>query len=240
MNMPDQNESPALKPIEPLTLFEQQSFFIPPELNLVPGSLCWLGRDGDAVLYQAQSADGAPVNLSVFSLITDDEKIIFRAFQDFYAGAMRQLSEVVRGYYSFEVLQFFVGDAPRTWSEFAGLLARHAAKQAVCERRLIQFGSLWGILEKHTEADFGRVESKLKTDFYKLDSAALARRMKKFLSKETSTNRCFIFRDESRNSIIQDASGFELFRNLVRPNGSIEGGVPAFFWHPFSKRCLRI
>jgi len=240
LNMFDQNDSPALKPIEPLTLFEQQSFFVPLEINLAPRSLCWIGRDGDAVLYQAHGVGGEPMNLSVFSLITEDEKIIFRAFQDFYAGAMRQLSEVVRGYYSFEVLQFFVGDAPRTWTEFAGLLARHAAKQAVCERRLIQFGSLWGILEKHTEADFGRVESKLKTDFYKSDPAALARRVKKLLSKAASAECCFVFRDESRNSIIQDPVAFELFCGLVRQNGNVQGGAQAFFWHPLSKRCLRI
>lgn len=240
MNMPEGNDLPVLKPVEPLALFEQQPFFVPSEVNLAPGSLCWMGREGDAVLYQARSADGEPVNLNVFSLIAEDEKIIFRAFQDFYAGAMRQLSEVVRGYYSFEVLQFFVGDAPRTWSEFAGLLTRHAAKQAISERRLIQFGSLWGILEKHTEADFGRVESKLRIDFYKNDPAALARRVKKLLSKEASADRCFVFRDESRNSILQDADGFELFRGLVRPNGNVENGATAFFWHPFSKRCLRI
>lgn len=240
MNISDQNDVPALKPVEPLALFEQQSFFIPSEINLASGSLCWLGRADDAVLYQAKNLDGDPVNLNIFSLMAEDEKIIFRAFQDFYAGAMRQLSEVVRGYFSFEVIQFFVGDAPRSWSEFAGLLARHAAKQNVSERRLIQFGSLWGILEKHTEADFGRVESKLKTDFYKNSAAALARRINKVLAQEASLGGWLLFRDESRNSIIQSEAEFELFRSLIRPNVNAREDRNAFFWHPLSKRCLRI
>lgn len=235
-----EDSAPVLKPVPPLELFKQQAFFMPPELSLVGESLYWIGRENDAVVYRALTSEGQETRVSVFSLISEDEKIIFRAFQDWYAGALRQVSAVVRGYYTFEVLQFFVGDAPRNWAEFSDLLIRHASKQLVSERRLIQFGSLWGVLERHTEADFGRVESKLRTDFFKPQPESFARKLSKILTKRKITGAGFvIFKDESAHSLLRSSEWFELFLKAIRQSGH-ERNEAAFLWHPSSKACLRI
>jgi len=233
--------SPVLKPVLPIELFKQQSFFVPVELSLANESLYWIGRENDAVLYRALNLDGKEIQVSVFSLISEDEKIIFRAFQDWYAGALRQVSAVVRGYYTFEVLQFFVGDAPRSWAEFSDLLIRHASKQAVLEQRLIQFGSLWGVLERHTEADFGRVESKLKTDFFKPQPESFARKLNKLLAKQKIDEaRLVLFKDESAHSFLRNQEWLELFLKTIRQRECDESDKAAFLWHPRSRVCLRI
>ena len=236
-----EDSEPVLKPVLPIELFKQQCFFVPAELALASESLCWVGRENDAVVYRALNSDGKEIQVSVFSLISEDEKIIFRAFQDWYAGALRQVSAVARGYYTFEVLQFFVGDAPRSWAEFSDLLIRHASKQAVSERRLIQFGSLWGVLERHTEADFGRVESKLKTDFFKPQPESFARKLNKILAKQKIAEAGLVlFKDESAHSFLRNQEWLELFLKTIRQSKRHESDKATFLWHPGSKACLRI
>lgn len=241
MTIPSDPAGPSLKPVKPLDLSAQQNFFVPPDAPLISGSLQWMGREENAVFYQGVDLNQEPCRIFFVHLISEDEKIIFRAFQDWYSGALKKLSDTVKGYYTFEVLRFLVEDVPRSWNEFSGLLARHAAKLSVAEKNLIQFGSLWGVLERHTEADFGRVESKLKTDFFKPRPDSVVRQFKKRAEQINLKSRdILIFGDGSSRTFFDDPDQLKVFENLPLQKSVAAKGACAFFWHLKSNRRLRI
>ena len=232
---------PLIKNPEPLPVPSLQAVFFNAGIDVKEGEMLWLGNDESAQRYRLIQATGESLEIKMVAFISEEEKIIFRAFQDWFAAAIRKVSDAVRGYYTFEVLQFEVGDAPWSWSEFSLLLIAHAKKLGVGERQLIQFGALWGVLHKRTEADFGRVESKLALHFCKPSIEALTRFIKKQCSQSPLASNLWIaFRDLSRTAFCPAQADFELLATEIRlKNAAALSSGNTFYWHPGSKLCLR-
>ncbi len=234
---------PLIKTPEPLAASPLQTVFLNAGLDVKEGQMLWLGSDESFQRYRLLQPAGHSFEIKIISFISEDEKIIFRAFQDWFAAAIRKVSDAVRGYYTFDVLQFEVGDAPWSWSEFSLLLIAHAKKLGVGERQLIQFGALWGVLHKRTEADFGRVESKLALHFCKPSPEALMRFVKKQSTQQAlaAPDLRVVFRDLSRSALCSTQADFELLAADIRlkTTGILSAGN-TLYWHPGSKQCLRV
>ncbi len=233
---------PALKTPEPLPVSHLNISLKQMGRDLNGLQVFWLGNTGGRRRYRLVDSENKESEIAVIVCLSDDEKIIFRAFQDWFSAAIKKISEASRGYFTFDVLQFAVGDEPWSWSDFAALMIAHAKKLGVGDRRLIQFGSLWGVLNKHTDADFGRIESKLSLDFFKASPDALARFVKKQMASPVAAQAgAVIFCDLSRTALLPEESDFELFRAALRPKG--DDFLPAqsiFYEHGASHRLKRV
>lgn len=201
----------------------------------------WLGHEAGRQHYLLTHSEKPEINLFVVSVLSEDEKIIFRGFQDWYSQAIRKLSEVCRGYFTFDVLQFEIGDAPLSWNDFTNLLKAHALKLGVGENRLIQFSGLWGVLTRRTEADFGRVESKLNLEFCKPSPEACARLIKKQAAKlPPHSQTMLVFRDLSRSAICPNEFTDEFLSGLFCSGLTGCGqAIPFIYFNKSSERCLR-
>ncbi len=233
---------PIKKNPEPLAVPQLQTLFVQAGIDLREWEMFWTGIEEGFQVFRLTGADGVSLPMKVMSFLSEDEKIIFRAFQDWFAASMRKVSDAARGYYTFDVLQYQIGDAPWSWNDFTALLTAHAKKLAVGERKLIQFGSLWGVLYKRTEAEFGRVESKLHLDFCKPAPEAVARFIKKQSAKIiTAPLTLIVFRDLSRTPLCPNQADFELLTAVLSSKeGSAAGAGKLNYWHPASKLLLRV
>ncbi len=204
--------------------------------------LFWIGRSGSAQQYQLTGPDSQTRQIKIISFLCEDEKIIFRAFQDLFAGAICKLSEVLRGYFTFDVIQFEIMNAPWAWADFTALLTAHSKKLAVGERRLIQFGALWGVLHRRTEADFGRIESKLELTFCKPGAEAAAKFIKKqMVALATVPFDGIIFYDLSRDAFFAAESDFEILKVIFKGKESIlDKKETCFYVHASSKSARSV
>lgn len=233
---------PPIKTSEPVSVSPLLERWIQDGFNWKGMQMFWLGADTSRQHYRLRGPENSELDLFVIPIFSDEEKIIFRGFQDWFAASIRKLSESCRGYFTFDVLQFEVGDAPWSWNDFTVLLKAHALKLGVGERRLIQFGSLWGVLERRTEADFGRVESKLHLEFCKSSPEACARLVKKHAAKlPENSQTTLVFRDLSRNAVCPGELSNEFLEGLFRPNLTCANQRLQFAYrHGLSRRCLSV
>lgn len=229
---------PVFKGSDPLSIFPLQEQWVSQGFREWKDKpLSWLGSDSSRQHYRWLSAE-ENMQMDVISILSEDEKIIFRAFQDWFNGAIRKASEAMRGYFTFDVLQFEIGDAPWSWNDFSNLLVAHSKKLSIDERRLIQFGTLWGVLQKRTEGDFGKFESKLNLDFCKTSPEAFVRFAKKIMKGLPETVTCVVFRDLSRIAICNSLQEEEVLRALFGEQG--ENQQKIIYAHLFSKRYLHL
>ncbi len=232
---------PVIKSPEPFATPQLQFLFSQAGIDLQTAELFWAGSDEARQLYRLINSDGSGSEMTVISFVAEDEKIIFRAFQDWFAAAIRKVSDASRGYYTFDVLQFEVSDAPWSWNDFTALIIAHAKKLAVGERQIIQFGALWGVLHKRTEAEFGRVESKLTLYFCKPSIEALARFVKKQSSRLAKFPGMTVFRDLSRTALCQNPADFEFMSNEFRlKQAGLNEVGSLIYWHPSAKLLFRV
>lgn len=233
---------PIIKTPEPISVLPLLERWIQEGFDWKGMQMFWLGNNGSQQHFRLLNPEKIEMHVCVVPTLSEDEKIIFRGFQDWFAAAIRKLSETCRGYFTFDVLQFAVGDEPWSWNDFTALLRAHALKLGVGERRLIQFGSLWGVLERRTEADFGRVESKLNLEFCKPSPEACARLIKKQIAKQAGGSlSLLVFRDLSRTAICPGYLDDEFLRALFRPIvGEGDQANRFVYLHQATKRCVRV
>lgn len=233
--------SPVLKSPEPFLVSALQADWIQQGWDWKEKQLFWMGTETGKVNYRLVDLTLNPMrNVSVFHFISEEEKIICRAFQDWLAATLRKVAEWSRGYFTFDVLQFRAGDEPWSWNDFSALLVAHAKKLEVNERRLIQFGSMWGVLHKRTEADFGRIESKLFPEFIKPLPELFLKKMGRIVEKEEDLSKIFVFRDLSTQPIFESQERIEWPKDLPRLKKAEQGMAQTFYWHSSLKRCLQI
>ena len=231
---------PVLKAPEPLAVLPLCDKWIQSGVEWKGMSLFWLGSESARQHYQLVNSESEKIETYVIQFFSEDEKIIFRAFQDWFNGAIKKAAEVSRGYFTFDVLQFGVADQPWSWPDFTALLISHAKKLAIEERRLIQFGSLWGILHKRTEMDWGRVESRLNLEFCKPTTDACVRWIKKQIMKSSIQPQArIVFRDLSRSAICPEAEKDEFLIQLTRLKEESHV-AQLLYWHVSSGCRLQV
>jgi len=238
----DPLDPPVVKLPDPLAVPQIYALLLQSGLDWKDMQMLWMGSHGLSQRYHLIDAENQVHPVEVISFVQEDEKIIFRAFQDWFAGAIRKFAESARGYFTFDVIQFEMGSAPWSWADLTSLLLAHSKKLNVGERRLIQFGPLWGVLHKRTEADWGKVESKLELAFCKFSVEALARFIKKQISRPGfETVSSLVLRDLSQASFCEDPTAVEFLSNALRPKNSVnEGGCKIFYYHSRSKRLVSV
>ncbi len=200
------------------------------KLRIIPGhvELSWMGRN----LFLWKNSEHVVSLMKVLSVISNEEQLIARAFSDWFASAIKKAADALRGYFTFDVLQFEIGDAPWSWNEFTVLLVAHGRKLTVGERRLIQFGALFGVLHKRTEGDFGRIESKLERENCKPKIESLARWIKKQMEIVIDPPlSVFVIRDLSQAALCCSADDFEFLKSslLFRKGLSVRPAI--YYWH---------
>ena len=234
------NPGPVLKLTEPLLVLPLRDKWIQSGFEWKEMTLLWLGSESTRQNYQLVNSESVKIETYVIQFLSEDEKIIFRAFQDWFNGAIKKAAETSRGYFTFDVLQFGIADQPWSWPDFTALLISHAKKIVIEERRLIQFGSLWGVLHKRTEMDWGRVESKLNLDFCKPSTEACVRWIKKQIAKQPLQPQArIVFRDLSRSAICPETEKDEFLMQLTRLKAESQA-EQILYWHVSSGRRLQV
>jgi len=95
----------------------------------------------------------------VINIIRKEEDIIWQAFQDLIKRSIQEAACAVSGVYTFELLTNNIFREVKTYqhTEVTAILINHARKMKPGEKKLIKYSSIYGILSKLNNVDWGKI-----------------------------------------------------------------------------------
>ncbi len=105
----------------------------------------------------------------VLNVIRKDEDIIWNAFEDLIKRSVAQAAVSVRGVYIFDVLTMDIHKELKTFDhkEITEMLMNHCRKSNPGETRLIKYSSVYGILQKLSAVEWGKMTLKTSVEIFK-------------------------------------------------------------------------
>lgn len=113
-------------------------------------------------LFQAEEKGNDPgqtVNVVVANIIRREDKFVWESCADLLARSVQSAQDITRGMFRFDVISFDVHNEIRSFNpqELAQLLANHCRKISVGEMRPVKYSSLYGVLTKILEEEWGKI-----------------------------------------------------------------------------------
>ncbi|MFT5387280.1 MAG: hypothetical protein ACI9E5_000407, partial [Candidatus Omnitrophota bacterium] len=132
--------------------------------------------------YRAVSNDVA-YQVVTLNIIRRDEDIIWKAFEDMLKRSVDDAKHLVKGVYVFDVLTHNIHSEINTYypSEVTVLLQNHARKCTPGDKRLIKYSSVYGILHKINESDWGKLVFKTAVEVFKGKDSSIDLILKKLI-----------------------------------------------------------
>jgi hypothetical protein len=95
----------------------------------------------------------------VLNMIRKEEDIIWQAFQDLIKRSIQEAAYAVSGVYTFDLLTNNIFREVKTYqhTEVTALLINHARTMKPGEKRLVKYSSVYGILSKLNNVDWGKI-----------------------------------------------------------------------------------
>ncbi|MDP8212621.1 MAG: hypothetical protein P9X22_04930, partial [Candidatus Zapsychrus exili] len=144
-------------------------------------------------------------HILVLNVIRKDEDVIWGAFEDLIKRSIVEASFAVSGVYVFDVLTKSIHKEVKFFrhAEITALLANHARKCGVGEKRLIKYSSIYGILHKLNAVDWGKITLKTAVEIYKDKDSFFDLMLKKLIKNLEFSNEpgLLMINDLSQNPI---------------------------------------
>jgi hypothetical protein len=101
-----------------------------------------------------------PVYLA--SVMTREEGPVWKCCREMIEHALKLAAQQMKGFYGYELIaaRLSAGLEHFNPQDFSKLLANHGAKMSPGQKRLIQYGSVWGLLTQRIPEDWGKIEFK--------------------------------------------------------------------------------
>ena len=161
--------------------------------------------EGKVRKYKAIRED-QPCRVLALSVIREDEDIIWDALEDLLKRCVADAAGCVRGVYSFDLLTVDIHKEVKTFSlaELSQTILRNAQTLAPGATRLVKYSSVYGLLQKLSHQDWGKMILKTSVEVFK-DKASYLDLLVKQLIKN------FEFAHEPGILLLNDLSQNPLF-----------------------------
>jgi hypothetical protein len=118
--------------------------------------------------YKAVREDQA-CQLLALNFIRNDEKILWDAVEDFVKRSTIGAASSLHGVYIFDLLTINVHKEAKTFkhSELTSVIINTAAKLAPGQIKMLKYSSLYALIQKTIEGDWGKVTFKTAVDIFK-------------------------------------------------------------------------
>lgn len=104
--------------------------------------------------------DGQESCWLVAQILRREEDLVWKSCQELLTRTMKEAAASLRGFYGFDLIMLEFGDSLRTfqWDNLRQLLMNHARTLNPGEEKLIQYTSLFGILKKRINEEWGKID----------------------------------------------------------------------------------
>ncbi len=124
--------------------------------------------EGKVRKYKAIRED-QPCRILALSVIRKDEDVIWDALDDLFKRCVVDASCKVRGVYNFDLLTVDIHKEVKTFSpvELSQTILKNAQTLVPGETRLVKYSSVYGLLQKLTAGDWGKMNLKTSVEVFK-------------------------------------------------------------------------
>lgn len=150
--------------------------------------------------------ENQPCRILALSVIRKDEDIIWDALEDMFKRCVVDAAARVRGVYTFDLLTVDIHKEVKTFSpaELSQTILKHAQTLAPGETRLVKYSSVYGLLQKLSHQDWGKMALKTSVEIFKDKSSYLDLLVKQLIKN-------FAFAHEPGILLLNDLSQNPLF-----------------------------
>ncbi len=113
--------------------------------------------------------EGQACSILALSVIRKDEDILWSALEDLINRSVIQAANGARGNYTFDLLTVDIHSETKKFNpnELAGTILNHSRKLTPGAERLVRYSSVYGILQKIGESDWGKIILKTSMEIFK-------------------------------------------------------------------------
>jgi len=168
--------------------------------------ISYVGRNEDKVRQYKVVREGQSCTLLVLNFVRNDEKILWEAVEDFLKRSTISATSSVRGVYIFDLLTIDIHKEIKTFKheELTTLITNVAAKLSAGEIKMVRYSSVYALLQKSVDYDWGKIAFKTAVDVFKDKPDYLDLLIKQLL-------RDFIFASEPVILLLNDLSQNPIF-----------------------------
>ena len=130
--------------------------------------IAYQGQPIEHVQHFRAVREGQACSLLAVTTIRKDEDFLWAAAKDLLDRSMKQASTTMRGVHLFDLLTFDFHKEMKTFNfaELAQVLANTSFKLQPGEQRLVRYSSVYGLLQKMSEAHWGKIVFKTSVEVF--------------------------------------------------------------------------
>ncbi|MDD5730415.1 MAG: hypothetical protein PHN57_04740 [Candidatus Omnitrophica bacterium] len=131
--------------------------------------ISYVGHDEDKVRQYKAVREDQDCNFLALNFIRDDEKILWDAVEDFVKRSTISATSCVRGTYIFDLLAIDIHKEIKTFkhSELTTCIINEARGLAPGKRAMIKYSSVYALIHKKSDEDWGKITFKTAVDVFK-------------------------------------------------------------------------
>jgi hypothetical protein len=130
--------------------------------------ITYLGQPLEHVQHFHAVREGQACSLLAVTIIRKDEDFLWASAKDLLDRSMKQAALTMRGVHVFDLLTFDFHKEMKTFNfaELAQVLANTSFKLQPGEQRLVRYASVFGLLQKMSEAHWGKIVFKTSVEVF--------------------------------------------------------------------------
>jgi hypothetical protein len=131
--------------------------------------ILYLGLDVEKVRQYKVIREDQACNLLTLNFIRNDEKILWDAVEDFVKRSTIEATSRVRGVYIFDLLTIDIHKEIKTFkhAELTSVIVNTACKLAPGEIKMVKYSSVYALIQKTVDSDWGKITFKTAVDVFK-------------------------------------------------------------------------
>jgi len=131
--------------------------------------IAYVGHNEEKVRQYKAVRENQTCSLLALNFIRNDEKILWDAVEDFIKRSTISAASSVRGVYIFDLLTIDVHKEIKTFkhAELAAVIINTSAKLVPGEVKMIKYSSVYALIQKTIEGDWGKITFKTAVNVFK-------------------------------------------------------------------------
>jgi len=131
--------------------------------------ILYVGHDEEKVRQYKAIREDQACNLLALNFIRKDEKILWDAVEDFVKRSTISAADSVHGTFTFDLLTIDIHKEIKTFkhAELTSVIVNTAIKLAPGEIKMIKYSSVYALIQKCIDAEWGKITFKTAVDVFK-------------------------------------------------------------------------
>ena len=131
--------------------------------------ISYVGKDEDKVRQYKAIREGQSCDILALNFIRQDEKLLWDAIEDFVKRSTISAVSSVRGVFIFDLLTIDIHKEIKTFkhAELTSVIVNTASKLAPGEIKMIKYSSVYALIQKSLDSDWGKITFKTAVDVFK-------------------------------------------------------------------------